>query len=127
MPIAEPTTLVSDFVLAAVAMALAVRLHRAGAWRDGRARRLWSAAFLAGAVAALAGGIVHGFSGALTPWVHDVLWKTVLAGTGLAGALILAGAGIATLPGSWLMPFLAGVAGLRIPDQDNEPHETAKT
>jgi hypothetical protein len=111
MPVSEPTTLVSNWVLAAVAMALAVRLHRAGAWKDGRARRLWSAAFVAGAAAALAGGVVHGFAASLTPVAHDVLWKTVLVGTGCAGSLILAGTAIATLPGSWRSALLAGSTG----------------
>jgi hypothetical protein len=110
MPLSEPTTLVSDWVLAAVALWLAVRLHRAGAWKDGRARRLWSAAFVAGAAAALAGGAVHGFAASLTPLAHDVLWKIVLAGTGLAGSLLLAGVALATLPGSWRTVFLAGSA-----------------
>jgi hypothetical protein len=111
MPLSEPATLVSDWVLAAVALWLAARLHRMGAWRDGRARRLWSAAFVAGAAAALAGGAVHGFAASLTPFVHDVLWKIVLAGTGLAGSLLLAGAALATLPGAWRTAFLAGSAG----------------
>jgi hypothetical protein len=111
MPISEPATLVSDWVLAAVAIAFAARLHRAGAWKAGRARRLWSAAFLAGAAAAVAGGVVHGFAASLAPLAHDVLWKTVLAGTGLAGSLILAGTALATLPGSWRAAFLAGCGG----------------
>lgn len=111
MPLSEPTTLVSDWVLAAVAVALGVRLYRAGAGQGGRARRLWAAAFLAGAAAALAGGAVHGFAAQLTPLVHDVLWKTVLVGIGLAGSLILAGAVLATLTGRWRTAFLAGAAG----------------
>jgi hypothetical protein len=111
MPLSEPATLVSDWVLAAVALWLAARLHRTGAWRDGRARRLWSAAFVAGAAAALAGGAVHGFAASLTPLVHDVLWKIVLAGAGLAGTLLLAGAALATFSGPWRTAFLAGAAG----------------
>jgi MFS family permease len=111
VPLSEPTTLVSDWVLAAVAVALGVRLYRAGAGQDGRARRLWAAAFLAGAAAALAGGAVHGFAASLTPVAHAVLWKTVLVGIGLAGSLILAGTVLATLTGGWRTAFLAGAAG----------------
>jgi len=112
VPLSEPTTLVSDWVLAAVAVALGVRLYRAaGAGSGRRAQRLWAVAFLAGAAAALAGGAVHGFAAALTPVAHDALWKTVLVGIGLAGSLILAGAVIATLGGRWQTVLLAGAAG----------------
>jgi hypothetical protein len=111
VPLSEPTTLASDWVLAAVAVALGVWLYRAGAGEGRRAQRLWAAAFLAGAAAALAGGAVHGFAASLSPLAHDLLWKTVLVGVGLAGSLILAGAVIATLGGSWRTAFLAGAAG----------------
>jgi hypothetical protein len=108
MPLSEPITLVSDWVLAAVALALGARLLRAG---DGQeARRLWAAAFLAGTAAALAGGAVHGFAASLSPLAHDALWKVVLVGTGLAGSLILAGTLLATLHGTWRRVLLAGAA-----------------
>jgi hypothetical protein len=108
MPLSEPTTLVSDWVLAAVAVALGARLFRAGAGHE--ARRLWAAAFLAGAAAALAGGAVHGFAAALSPLAHDVLWRIVLVGTGLAGGLILAGTVLATLHGTGRRVLLTATA-----------------
>lgn len=111
MHLSEPTTLVSNWVLAAVAVALAARLHRTGAGEERRAQRLWAAAFLAGAAGALAGGIVHGFAASLSPVAHTVLWKIALAGCGLASSLILAGTVLATLGGTWRRAFLAGVAG----------------
>ena len=40
---------------------------------------------------------MHGFAASLSPFAHDVLWKTVLVATGLAGSLILAGTVLATL------------------------------
>jgi uncharacterized membrane protein len=98
-------------LLAAVAVGLGVRLHRAGAGKELRARRLWAAAFLAGAAAALAGGIVHGFAASLTPVSHTVLWKTVLVGVGVASGLILAGTVLATLTGAWRGALLAAAAG----------------
>jgi hypothetical protein len=109
MTLSEPTTLASNGVLAAVAVALAGRLHRAGPER--RPQRLWAAAFLVGATAALAGGVVHGFAASLSPFAHDLLWKIVLVGAGLAGSLILAGAVLASLGGSWRAALLAGAAG----------------
>jgi uncharacterized protein DUF6962 len=111
MHLSEPTTLVSNWVLAAVAIALAARLHRTGAGEERRAQRLWAAAFIAGAVGALAGGIVHGFAASLSPVAHTALWKTALVGCGLASSLILAGTVLATLGGAWRRAFLAGVAG----------------
>ena len=110
MPLSEPTTLVSDWVLAAVATALGALLYRAGAGEKRRARRLWAAAFLAGAAAALAGGAVHGFAPALSPLAHGALWKTVLVGTGVAGSLIFTGTVCATLTGSWRRALLVGAA-----------------
>lgn len=111
MLLSEPTTLASDWALAAVAVVLGARLHRTGARDERRARRLWAAAFLAGALAALAGGIVHGFAPLLSPLAHAVVWKIVLVGTGLAGSLILAGTALATLSGTWRGALLTGVAG----------------
>lgn len=111
MPLSEPTTLVSDWVLAAVAVGLGVRLHRAGTGEDRRARRLWAMAFLAGAAAALAGGTVHGFAVSLTPVAHDLLWKIVLVGIGVASGLILAGTVLATLTGPWQRALLGVAAG----------------
>ena len=111
MHLSEPTTLVSNWMLAAVAIALGARLHRTGAGEERRAQRLWAAAFLAGAAGAVAGGIVHGFAASLSPVAHTVLWKIALVGCGLAGSLILAGTVLATLGGTWRGTFLAGAAG----------------
>ncbi len=111
MTISEPTTLVSDWVLAAVAVALGRLLLRKGAGDRARARRLWGAAFLAGAAAAFSGGIVHGFAASLTPLGHDVLWKIVLVGIGVASSLILAGTVVATLAGRRRSAALAAAAG----------------
>jgi hypothetical protein len=109
--ISEPTTLASDWLLAAVAAALARRLLRAG--QPSPSRRLWAAAFLAGALAALAGGAVHGFAAWLSPPAHGVLWRTVLVAAGLAGSLILAGLVLATLGGPRRTAALAA-AGLQL-------------
>lgn len=111
MHLSEPTTLVSNWLLAAVAVALGARLHRTGAGEERRAQRLWAAAFLAGAAGALAGGVVHGFGASLSPVAHTVFWKIALVGSGLAGSLILTGTALATLGGTWRGALLAGAAG----------------
>jgi hypothetical protein len=111
MHLSEPTTLVSDWVLAVVALALGVRLYRIGAGEERRAQRLWAAAFLVGAVGALAGGIFHGFAASLSPVAYTALRKIALVGCGLAGSLILAGTVLATLGQRWRGAFLAAAAG----------------
>jgi hypothetical protein len=110
MHLSEPTTLVSDWVLAGVAVALGVRLLRAGGPESRPATRLWAVAFHAGAAAALAGGTVHGFAASLSPLAHAALWKIVLVGSGVAGSLILAGTTLVTLQGTWRRVLLAGAA-----------------
>lgn len=112
MPLTEPTTLVTNWALAAVAVTLGSRLRRAGAGQeDRRAQRLWAAAFLTGAAGALAGGIVHGFSGTLSLVAHSLLWTTVLVCCGVASSAILAGTVIATSGVASRRAFLAGAAG----------------
>jgi hypothetical protein len=110
VPLSEPTTLASDWALAVVAAALGLRLYRPGG-AEGRARRLWALAFLAGATGALAGGAVHGFAQSLSPVAHQVLWKAVLVAVGLAGSLVLAGALLASFHGACRRRLLAGAAG----------------
>ena len=111
MHLSEPTTLVTDWALAAVAVALGARLWRTAVGEEGRGQQLWAAAFLAGAAGATAGGIVHGFAGSLSPVAHTVLWKIVLVACGLAGSLMLAGTVLGTVAGRWREAFLTGAAG----------------
>ena len=111
MHLAEPTTLVTDWALAAVALALGTRLQRTAAGEERRAQRLWAAAFLAGAAGALAGGIVHGFAGSLSPVAHTILWKIAQVACGVAASQIFAGIVLATIAGTWREACLAGAAG----------------
>lgn len=111
MTITEPTTLVSDWLLAAVALALGLRLRAASAGEDGRPMRLWSAAFLAGAGTAFAGGVVHGFASQLSPAAHAVLWTAVRVGAGFTGSLLLAGAVLAAASGRSRAFLLAAAGG----------------
>ena len=97
MNVSEPATLATDYALAMVAGVLGVRLAR-GAPSGADGRRLWAAAFVAGAAAALAGGTVHGFRASLLPAVCEGLWGACLVGVGVADGLVLAGILTATLP-----------------------------
>jgi hypothetical protein len=106
--ISEPATLLTDYLLAAVAVALAVRLFRES---DGvLARRLWAAAFLGGAAAAAAGGTVHGFRAALPPQLAAALWSGCLMAAVLSGALLVASVSRFVLRGAARGAALAAAA-----------------
>ena len=99
MAISEPSTLLTDCLLAAVAFVLGVRLW-AGVPGDTLARRLWAAAFLVGAAAAAAGGAVHGFRASLPDPLEAALWTGCLMAAALCGALLVAGASCHVLEGA---------------------------
>ncbi|RMF61481.1 MAG: hypothetical protein D6743_13465 [Calditrichaeota bacterium] len=99
MQITEPTTMVTDYLLALLTIFLG-----AGLWKRGKATRqrsisLWSAAFLATAVAAAVGGTSHGFALYLSDWGRTAIWKATVYAIGLASLLMLAGTVLATTVG----------------------------
>ena len=75
MRITEPTTMLTDYALAALAVWLGGRLLRNG--RDGgeTSRVLWAVSFLGVALAAAAGGTSHGFAGYFGALEGTWLWK----------------------------------------------------
>jgi hypothetical protein len=97
--ISEPSTLLTDCLLAAVAFVLGARLW-AGVPGDTLARRLWAAAFLVGAAAAAAGGTVHGLRASLPAPLEAGLWTGCLMAAALCGALLVAGASCHVLEGA---------------------------
>jgi len=96
--ISEPSTLLTDYLLAAAAFVLGARLW-AGASGDSLARRLWAAAFLVGAAAAAGGGTVHGLRASLPDPLEAALWTGCLMAAALCGALLVAGASCHVLEG----------------------------
>ena len=97
MAVNEPTTLLTDYLLAALAFVLARRLSRSR-WLPSVSRLLWAASFLAIAVAALFGGTWHGIPPTAVPALRYHLWSITYVTIGIADCLILAGAARATLP-----------------------------
>jgi len=95
MLLAEPMTVATDGLLAAVAVVLALRLLRP---RPGPGVRLMAAGFLALAGAALLGGAVHGFGPRLSLGARATAWALIYAGIGLANLLLLAGVVVALVP-----------------------------
>lgn len=110
--IAEPVTVVTDFVLGAAATAGALAL-RTKASRATRAVRLWAAGFLALAAGAFLGGAWHGFSPRLPPASGDVLWKGTLVAAGAASFLLVAGAAHASL-GRRAARIVTGIAAAKL-------------
>lgn len=86
-------TVLTDYGLAAVAGGLGAAL-----WRRAQAqasRRLWAAAFIAAAAAAIVGGTSHGLDPRLDAAWRAALWRATYGLVGLGNLFILAGAAVA--------------------------------
>lgn len=96
--IAEPMTMLTDYVLAGVTAWLGWLLFQARAGQA--ARSLWALAFAALALGAALGGTFHGFAPLLTEGALRFLWKTTVFAVGIASFGMLAGSAIATTIGA---------------------------
>lgn len=107
----EPTTVVTDYALAALALALAWRIQ---ATRPGpcAAARLWAGSFVALAVAGLVGGTWHAIPVGAAPALRPVLWSITYVAIAAADLLLVAGAVQASLSGPARLVLL-GLAGVR--------------
>jgi hypothetical protein len=111
MPGSEPMTMLTDYALAGVAVALARRLRHLN---RSRAASLWALAFAVTAVAALVGGSVHGFGGLMPRRLEHVLRVATVMGVGLVSACLFAGAVFAAVaPGTWRR-LLLGLCALKL-------------
>lgn len=87
--ITEPMTMLTDYLLAAWCVFLAVSLIRkAGVTGRGHVG-LWVVALLVAAFAALAGGTAHGFKLYLGTARHAVVWQTTVFSIGATALLML--------------------------------------
>ena len=92
----EPTTVLTDYALAAVSGFLGFRLIGYS--------KLWALAFLALALGALLGGTWHGF------WQNDVLWKATTLTVGVASFGMVAGSSNAVTTGNVRTALIAFAA-----------------
>lgn len=99
MKVLEPTTAVTDFVLAAETLVFGVLLLRSQPASTEFAIRLWGFAFLATAVAAATGGAFHGFVESLGS-AAPAIWKVTVYAVGITSLLMLSSAVIATTSGA---------------------------
>jgi len=107
MRITEPMTLLTDYVLGAWALALALRLYAASSASGQLTIRLWAFGFVMTAVAAFVGGTYHGFIQVLPPAVARLCWKLALITTGVGSASLLGAAFLAAATGPLAWGLLA--------------------
>ena len=97
MAITEPTTLLTDYLLAALVFHFAFRLFRVAGRTGQSSIRWWATAFVFSAVAAVTGGTYHGFHSHLGAAVGLGLWKVTVYAIGIAGLSLLFGAALSSL------------------------------
>src|SRR2546422_3390223 len=91
MQITEPVTMLTDYALAAASLYFAYLLARILGPRNRVSAWLWCAAFLASAIAALLGGIYHGFTFHFDAATLRCLWNLVVYATGLSTGCMVGG------------------------------------
>ena len=92
---AEPMTMLTDYLLAVLAVWLGARLWRHSA--EIRARTLLAASFCSIGFAALVGGTLHGFRPVLGDQAYALLWKFSVLAIGVTAFLFLASSAYASL------------------------------
>jgi hypothetical protein len=87
--VTEPMTMITDYLLAGFAAALALLLLRKARRERLASVFLWVLAFFVATVAALAGGTAHGFKLYLGEANHAVIWRITVVSIGLTALLML--------------------------------------
>ncbi|MFQ5432083.1 MAG: hypothetical protein ACE5EN_06215 [Nitrospinota bacterium] len=96
LPINDPMTVATDYLIALVCLFFAYRLYARYKVDGQKSILLWSLAFSFTAAASLAGGSYHGINAMIPDTALIILWKTTIYSIGLAGLTMLAGTVIAT-------------------------------
>ena len=99
MRITEPMTMITDYLMGALAFVLALRLLGDPSAGQHASGRLWAAAFVMTAVAAFVGGTYHGFIQWMPGVAGRAMWKATLVATGVGSACLLAAAVVAASAG----------------------------
>jgi hypothetical protein len=107
--IAEPGTVLTDWLLAAFTAWLAWTLFRQVYRLKDRAANLWLAAFCAVAASAFLGGTWHGFSAQIDPSLAAVLWAATML-LASAGSLLFLLAALHVYTSGRLLDILSGIA-----------------
>ena len=94
IPPGETVTMVTDYLLALVALMAAAWLWRRARGLPGR---YWAAAFVASGAAAILGGTSHGYAPVLHPWTRGLVWRLTYVTVEIANLCVLYGAALAGL------------------------------
>lgn len=98
--IAEPTTTLTDYLLAALGFFCAARLLPSAREAGRRSVAAWGAGLGAMGLAALFGGTLHGFGPRMSAAGRAALWLATYYAIGVANLALLAGATVAALEGA---------------------------
>ena len=104
--IAEPTTLVTDYLLGTLSEVCAAFLLKRNATLGQKSIRLWALALLAVGAASYVGGTYHGFRHELGAEISAVMWKVTTISMGVASFCLLTAAFSAAFSGRdrlWLI------------------------
>jgi hypothetical protein len=96
----EPSTVLTDFLLAAAVWCYALLLARSP-FATQKPVRLWMVTLSAAGVAALAGGLHHALFPESAPLLRALLWKGVGLSTSIASAAMLSAGIFSTLRSPW--------------------------
>ena len=115
MPINEPTTVITDFILGTQTLFYALLLQR-GNNAGRKTVRAWSATMAAVSIAAFAGALTHAlYYDSAVGWVaaiRNAAWKLVGLSTAVASGLMLVPAVYNVLPSGKRAPYIV-TAGLK--------------
>lgn len=104
MNIAEPVTLLTDYLLAIECLVFAVLLYRYA--QNETSILLWAISFFVIALAAITGGTYHGFIQSLSVSMSSNLWKITLYCIGVSTLCLLSGMILVALKGNVRTLFL---------------------
>lgn len=110
MRIVEASTMVTDYLLGTVALALAFLLSARCVPSQGHALSFWAGALLFTGVASFAGGTYHGLYQGLPGILPMALWKGTMAAIGVAAFCFLAGVAFVAVRGRTRHVILAAAA-----------------
>jgi hypothetical protein len=89
--ITDPVTVLTDFALTAAGLYFAFLITRILGPRNRVSAWLWCAAFIASSIAALLGGIYHGFTQHFDAFTLRFIWGCIVYAIGLGTGLMIGG------------------------------------
>ena len=112
MVITEPTTMLTDYLLALLSLVFFFCLRQTNRFRSETSVKLWAIGFCLSALAATVGGTFHGFAPYFTAGTSKALWNVTVFLLGSCTAFMVAGTLTASIDrrsqtARWLLSGLA--------------------